>query len=423
MISAMQPRGRTEGPWLVLSILVAVFASGAAFAADQPGQRFSVSRQSLARPYATPAVDNTAQQISRPKGILPSVPPGFTVSVFASHLMSPRWMAVAPNGDVFLAQSDIGDIAVLQPSRDGKSAARIATFARGFAQPHGLAFHDGALFVADTHALWRLPYRDGALRPSGKRQHVADTTPGGKVGHFTRDIVFDSHGQLFLTIGAANNIAEEPPTYATVQKVGQNGALSTFASGLRNPVGIAFYPGTDDLYVTVNERDGLGDDLPPDYLTRIRPGEFFGWPYAYIGAHPDPDFGRKRPDLVAKTRTPDVLFAAHSAPLGLVFYDGKQFPADYRGDALVALHGSWNAAHPTGYKVVRVKFHNGRPENAYDNFLTGFWDGSNKPPRVWGRPVGLAIAKDGSLLVADDAGRTIWRVAYGGERASGIRAR
>jgi glucose/arabinose dehydrogenase len=324
-------------------------------------------------------------------------------------------MTVAPNGDVFLAESDAGKVVVLRPSRDGTHAVRIATFASGFDRPHGLALHNGALYVADVKSLWRLRYSSAALSAAGKREHVADTTPALGAGHFTRDIAFDSKGTLYLTIGSRNNVSEEPSPYASVQIVNTNGSLSTFASGLRNPVGIAFYPRTDDLYVTVNERDGLGDDLPPDYLTRVQKGDFFGWPYAYIGNHPDPDYGKKRPDLVAKTKTPDVLFHAHSAPLGLVFYDGNQFPADYRGNAFVSLHGSWNDAHPTGYKVVRVKFTNGRPENAYENFLTGFWDGSSSPARVWGRPVGLVVAKDGSLLVADDVSGTVWRVAYKGK--------
>jgi glucose/arabinose dehydrogenase len=200
-----------------------------------------------------------------------------------------------------------------------------------------------------------------------------------------------------------------------VQKIAPDGSHIVFASGLRNPVGMAFYPGSDDLYVTVNERDGLGDSLPPDYLTRIRQGEFFGWPYAYIGPHPDPDYGRKRPDLVARTKSPDVLFEAHSAPLGLVFYEGNQFPAEYRGNAFVALHGSWNSSRPTGYKVVRIKFQNGRPENVYEDFLTGFWDGSTSPAQVLGRPVGLAVARDGSLLIADDTGGVVWRVSYAGK--------
>lgn len=398
----------------VLLLTAAILAGSAAQAVDLPGQRFSISPASLAKPNATPAVDNDSKVIARPPGALPKAPDGFAVSVFADGLPHARWMTVAPNGDIFLAQSDAGKVVVLRPTTDGTHAAEVSTFAGGFDRPHGLAVHNGALYVADVKSLWRLPYRDGALRASGRRTHLADVSPLG-VGHFTRDIAFDSKGTLYLTVGSRNNVSEEPPPYAGVNVVSANGSLSTFANGLRNPVGIAFYPGTDDLYVTVNERDGLGDDLPPDYLTRIQKGDFFGWPYAYIGNHPDPDYGKKRPDLVAKTKTPDVLFHAHSAPLGLVFYDGSQFPAEYRGNAFVSLHGSWNDARPTGYKVVRVKFVNGRPENAYENFITGFWDGTSSPARVWGRPVGLVVAKDGSLLVADDAGGTVWRVAYKGK--------
>ncbi len=395
--------------------LVSILASGGAQAADVPGQQFSVSPASLPRPYATPAVDNSSQVVARPAGTVPKAPDGFVVSVFAADVPHARWMTVAPNGDVFLAEPDAGKVVVLRPSADGTRAAKIATYARGFDRPHGLAIRNGALYVADVKSIWRLSYSDGALQGTGKRTHVADTTPARGVGHFTRDIVFDSKGDLFLAIGSRENLGEDALPYASVQKVNANGSLSTFASGLRNPVGIAFYPGTDDLYVTVNERDGLGDGLPPDYLTGIHQGDFFGWPYAYTGTHPDPDYGSKRPDLVARTKTPDVLFQAHSAPLGLVFYEGNQFPSAYRGDAFVALHGSWNSAHPTGYKVVRIKFANGRPQNSYENFVTGFWDGSTSPARVWGRPVGLAVAKDGSLLIADDAGNTVWRVAYKGK--------
>ncbi|MGH6888180.1 MAG: PQQ-dependent sugar dehydrogenase [Rhizomicrobium sp.] len=397
------------------TLLLLALVGTEAHAADAPGQRFSISPASLPKPYATPAVDNTSEAVSKPAGALPKAPAGFTVSVFAANTPHARWMTVAPNGDVFLAESDAGKVVVLRPSTDGTHAAKISTFATGFERPHGLAMHGGSLYVADVKAIWKMPYASGALKESGKREHVADTTPKEGVGHFTRDIVFDSRGNLFLTIGSKDNVAENPLPYASVQKVNADGTLSTFASGLRNPVGIAFYPGTSDLYVTVNERDGLGDNLPPDYLTRIRQGDFFGWPYAYTGPHPDPHFGAKRPDLVAKAKTPDVLFQAHSAPLGLVFYEGTQFPAEYRGDAFVSLHGSWNTSHPTGYKVVRVHFANGRPQNAYQDFITGWWDGSTSPARVWGRPVGLAVAKDGSLLIADDAANTVWRVAYRGK--------
>jgi glucose/arabinose dehydrogenase len=397
--------------WLKAALLgAALLISVPAQAADVPGMTFKVTPADLPAPFATPATGNSSQAVARPQGELPRVPEGFEVSIVATGLADPRWMALAPNGDVFLAEPGAGKVTLLH---DGKPT----TFADGFARPHGLAFHDGALYVADTVAVWRLAYKDGALT-SGERIRVTTDGFGGANGHSTRDIVFGRDGTLYIAIGSANNIAEEQAPRATVQKVGPGGTLSTFASGLRNPVGIAIYPGTDDLYVTVNERDGYGDGLVPDYLTRIRAGDFFGWPYAYIGNHPDPDFGAKRPDLVAKAKTPDVLFQSHSAPLGLVFYDASQFPADYKGDAFVSLHGSWNSAQPTGYKVVRVKFANGHPTGGYENFLTGFWSGSRDKSgaaQVWGRPAGLLVAKDGSLLVADDVGKTVWRVSYKGK--------
>jgi glucose/arabinose dehydrogenase len=280
--------------------------------------------------------------------------------------------------------------------------------------PHGLAFHDGALYVADLNAVYRLGYRDGALKALSKTR-VTKSGFGVPGGHFTRDIAFDNSGHLYLAIGSAENIGEDAPPRATVQLVNRDGTLSTFVSGIRNPVGIVAYPGTDDMYATVNERDGLGDGLVPDYFTRIQKGDFFGWPYAYIGPNPAPDYGSKRPDLVAKTKVPDLLFQSHSAPLGIVFYEGSQFPAEFKGDAFVSLHGSWNSSKPTGYKVVRIKFAAGRPVGGYDNFVTGFWDGSTSPAQVWGRPVGLAVAKDGSLLIADDTDKVIWRVAYTGK--------
>jgi glucose/arabinose dehydrogenase len=324
-------------------------------------------------------------------------------------------MAVAPNGDVFLAEPGAGRITLLH---ENKGAVETSSFAEGFRQPHGLLFCKGALYVSDVQAVWRLAYADGATK-AGKRERITsapDLSPYGN--HWTRDLAVDSKGTLYIGIGSASNVGEDAPTRATVQTVASDGSLHTFASGIRNPVGLQFYPGTDDLFVTVNERDGLGDELVPDYLTHVQPGAFHGWPYSYLGQHPDPDYGTQRPDLVAKAVMPDLLFHAHSAPLGLVFYEGAQFPSSYKGDAFVALHGSWNSGAPTGYKVVRVPFKNGRPTGSYENFVTGFWDGASaggSPARVWGRPAGLAVAKDGSLLIADDAGKTVWRVSYTGK--------
>ena len=395
------------GKWKFFAVLTMGLLASYAMAADHPGEHFSVSPADLPAPYATPGVDNSSHVIARPQGALPEVPKGFSIEAYVTGLDNPRFMALAPNGDVFLAEPGSGKITLL---RNGKASV----FASGFSYPHGLAFHDGALYVGDLTAVWRLAYTNGAL-VAGARLRVTKDDFGGRGSHLTRDIAFGPDGSLYVAIGSASNVGEDPNPRATVQKVTPDGHLKIFTGGTRNPVGIAFYPGTSDLYVTVNERDGLGDDLPPDYFTRIRQGDFFGWPYAYIGPHPDPNFGAKRPDLVAKTKTPDVLFHAHSAPLGLVFYDGNQFPAEYKGDAFVALHGSWDSAAPTGYKVVRIRFQNGRPVNGYENFVTGFWAGGTTPAQVWGRPAGLLVAKDGSLLIADDAGKTVWRVRYTGK--------
>jgi glucose/arabinose dehydrogenase len=395
--------------------LAVIGIAGAAFAADAPGTRHQYSAQDLPKPYATPAVDNSAQIVARPQGWLPQVEKGFAISVFAGGLSNPRWMALAPNGDVFLAEPGAGKVTLLRAAAGGGKADQIFTFARGFDRPHGLAFHDGALFVGDLNAVWKLGYANGATQAAG-RTRITQQAFGGKQGHDARDIAFGPAGALYVAIGSAGNVeTDDPPTRASVQTVNANGTLSLYASGLRNPVGIVVQPGTDQMWVTVNERDGLGDNLPPDYATHVDRGAFYGWPYAYIGPHPDPTFGAKRPDLVAKTKAPDVLFQPHSAPLGLAFYNGKQFPADYRGDAFVAFHGSWNSGQPHGYKVVRIHFAGGKPVGGYEDFVTGFWDGKMSPAHVYGRPAGLLVAKDGSLLIADDAGKTVWRVAYTGK--------
>jgi glucose/arabinose dehydrogenase len=407
----------------------AVFSAGAAGAADHPGQKFQISPASLAKPNATPAVANESTSIPRPAGTMPEVPKGFQVSVFADNLSDARWMAVAPNGDVFLAEPPGGysakaggKITVLRDSNnDGKADQRFTFLpaSAGFVYPHGLAFHDGYLYVGDVRGIWRFPYKDGQTS-AGKAEKVTskvqDLAP--KNGHITRNIAFGPDGGLYLALGSKDNISDAKPG-AQVFKINADGSMSEFASGIRNPVGIAFAPGTSNLYVVTNERDGLGDDLPPDYLTSVKQGGFYGYPYAYIGKNPDPVWGPKDPGgKVASTITPDVLFHAHSAPTGLAFYTGSNFPAEYKNDAFVSLHGSWNDGNPTGYKVVRVHFQNGKPVNGYENFATGFWNGmgnAGEPAKVWGRPVGLAVAKDGSLLIADDVANVVWRVTYTGK--------
>jgi glucose/arabinose dehydrogenase len=384
---------------------------------EQPGQRYEVRPDRLPAPYATPSVGNAPSRVRRPADATLRVPSGFKVNIFADGLTHARWMTVAANGDVLLAEPRDGKITLLRDADKDGRAELVTTFASGFDRPHGLAIQGDHLYVGDEGEVYRLRYRPGDTKASGERELVGARgalVPGG--GHWTRNIAFRPDGsRYYVAVGSASNIDEEPPPRATVQEFKADGSgQRTFASGLRNPVGIAFYPGTSDLYVVVNERDGLGDGLVPDYLTRVQEGGFYGWPYAYIGPNPQPDYAERRPDLVRKTLVPDLLFEAHSAPLGLVFYDGAQFPVAYKGGAFVALHGSWNSGKPTGYKVVFVPFRDRRPIGYYENFAVGFWAAGERRAQVWGRPAGLAIAADGSLLIADDVGQTIWRVSYGG---------
>lgn len=393
----------------------AALAANTAFAIDaKPGDRLKVTPADMPEPYETRSATNPSRSIDRPEDAELQAPAGFRVNVFAEGLRDARWLAVAGNGDVFLAQSAAGEVTVLRDTDGDGTADMVKAFARGFDEPHGLAFRPGSLYVADTEAVWRFDYEPGQTTAFGKREQVTpDGALGGGGGHWTRNIAFHPDGSRFyVAIGSAGNIAEEPLPRASVQEFAADGKpLGTFASGLRNPVGISFYPGTEDLYVVVNERDGLGDGLVPDYLTRVQRGGFYGWPYYYIGGHPQPNFADKKPELADDVIVPDLLFRSHSAPLGLVFYDAGQFPEDYRGDAFVALHGSWNAAAPRGYFVARVPFEDGRPVGHYEPFLTGFWARGEGRAHVWGRPVGVAVAKDGSLLVADDVGQRIWRVS------------
>jgi len=402
----------------VLAICVALPVFSAP-PADRPGQVFHLDPADMPAPYETESSSNRAELISRGPGQLPEAPDGYTVSVFAEGLDHARWMAVAPNGDVFLAQSRIDEVTLLVDT-DGDGRADVITpFINGLDGPHGLALDGGFLYVADLRGIWRVPYLAGQRRATTAAERI--TSPGAfgdSGGHWTRIIAFSADGKhVFAAIGSASNIREEASPRATVTRFDRNGKNGrTFATGLRNPVGIAVHPVTGALYVVVNERDGMGDGLVPDYLTRIDAGEFFGWPYAYIGKNPQPGFADRRPDLVAKSIVPDVLFQSHSVPLGLVFANSEQFTEDWRDDAFVALHGSWNAAQPTGYKVVRVPFKDGRPTGGYENFVTGFWVNTvagwtgSKSAQVIGRPAGLALWRDGSLLIADDGANVIWRV-------------
>jgi glucose/arabinose dehydrogenase len=375
-------------------LLATVFFAVTAWAEgpDQPpGAHFEVLPQSLPAPDPSSSVANPPDIVPRPADATLRVPPGFRAELFAEGLENARYLEVAPNGDVLLAEPAGGKITVLRDETGSGHATKRFTFAEGLRQPHGIAVHDGYVYVADTRRVWRYRWnpQDGTAA-SPAEPVTEDGALGDGAGHFT-------------------------PRATITECAAAGGAGRVFASGLRNPVGVRFYPGTNELWAVVNERDGLGDGLVPDYFTHVIDGGFYGWPYAYLDRHPQPGLGEKRPDLVARTLTPDVLFQSHSAPLGLVFYDGTQFPSEYRGDAFVSLHGSWNAGEPRGYKVVRVRFHNGRPERGYENFATGFWLRGTKTAQVWGRPVGLTLAKDGSLLISDDVAETVWRVSWVGK--------
>jgi glucose/arabinose dehydrogenase len=402
--------------WMV-AVGLMMAAQQAAAVDDQPGQRFEIRPDQLPAPYATPSSGNSPSRVQRPADATLSVPAGFKVNIFADRLEQARWMTVAPNGDLLLAEPRGGKITLLRDSDKDGRADVVTTFADGFERPHGLAVHGSYLYVGDVNEVYRLPYKPGDTKAAGRRELVgSEGALGSGGGHWTRNIAFSPDGaHFYVAVGSGGNIDEEAAPRATVQEFKADGSgQRTLAAGLRNPVGIAFYPGTSDLYVVVNERDGLGDGLVPDYLTRVKDGGFYGWPYAYIGPHPQPDYAQRRPDLVKQTIVPDLLFESHSAPLGLVFYDAKQFPAQFRGGAFVALHGSWNAGKPTGYKVVFVPFKDRRPAGYYENFAVGFWAGGAQRAQVWGRPAGLVVAADGSLLIADDVSQTIWRVSYGG---------
>jgi glucose/arabinose dehydrogenase len=401
--------------WIVTAGLL-VAAHQALAADDQPGQRFEIRPDRLPAPYATASSGNSSARMRRPADATLRVPAGFKVNIFADGLAHARWMTVASNGDVLLAEPRDGKITLLRDSDKDGRADLVTTFADGFDRPHGLAVHGGYLYVGDVREIYRLPYKPGDTKATGKRELVGtEGALGSGGGHWTRNIAFSPDGgHFYVSVGSGSNIDEERAPRATVQEFKTDGGSQrSFATGLRNAVGIAFYPGTNDLYVVVNERDGMGDGLVPDYLTRVQDGGFYGWPYSYLGSNPQPDYANRRPDLVKKAIVPDVLFESHSAPLGLVFYDGGQFPASYRGGAFVALHGSWNSGKPTGYKVVFVPFKDRRPAAYYENFAVGFWASGEQRAQVWGRPAGLAIAGDGSLLIADDVGQTIWRVSYG----------
>jgi glucose/arabinose dehydrogenase len=376
-------------------------------------------------PPADPSKAGTrfAKVVGWPPGTAPQAVGGFTVTLFAEKLSSPRWLLALPNGDVLVAES-MGEpdrspnkVTLLRDAdHDGRAELR-TPFLQHVRQPFGLLLRGDQLYVGNTNALVRFPYRTGDTKITAPATRVLELPAGGYNNHWTRNVIASADGtKLFVSVGSGTNVDEEQadqkdPRRAAILEVNPDGSgMRIYASGLRNPVGLALHPETQALWTVVNERDMLGDELVPDYLTSVQQGAFYGWPYSYYGSIEDPRKKAERPDLVAKAIPPDFSLGAHVAPLGLAFYTGTSFPARYRNGAFVALHGSWNRTRFSGYKVVFVPFEQGRPSAAAEDFLTGFIQDENAST-VHGRPVGLAVLQDGSLLVADDGANCVWRVS------------
>ncbi len=385
----------------------------------------AVGEVNLPAPDTTKSNEKHSEVIGWQDEQKPTAPEGFTVVRFAEGLEHPRWIYVAPNQDVFVAESDKEEKSANRitlfrdTNKDGKPDLKV-TFLEDLNQPLGMLVLDNYFYVANSDALMRFPYQKGQTKIEGKGEKILDLPAGGYNNHWTRNIISNADGsKIYISVGSASNVGEygmdEENRRANILEINPDGSgEKIYASGLRNPVGMDWAPGTDVLWTSVNERDHLGDELVPDYLTSVQEDGFYGWPYAYFGANEDPRMRGKRPDLVAKTLIPEVPLGSHTASLGLAFYKGEKFPEKYQKGAFIGQHGSWNRSEFSGYKVVFVPFNNGKPTAKPEDFLTGFIaDGSSS--QVYGRPVGVAVLSDGAMLVADDAGNIIWRVSANNE--------
>jgi glucose/arabinose dehydrogenase len=415
---------------------------------DAPGVARKITPADLPAPFATAPTASPSAEVPRPAGARPKAPAGFTVTEFAT-LDHPRQIRVAPNGDIFVAETDAGRITILRAADGAAKPATTSAFAEGLDRPFGIAFWPATnpkwVYIANNNTVVRFAYTAGDLKARGAAETIVPQIAGSTGGHTTRDIAVSADGKtLLVSVGSGSNIADGMPkktpaetaAWAADHALGaawgkedgradvlaffpDGGGRGVYASGIRNCVSVTIEPTTGQPWCAVNERDSLGDNLPPDYVTRVKAKAFYGWPWYYIGDHEDPRLKGQRPDLAGKVTAPDVLIQPHSAPLGLTFYPAHggvaAFPQSYRGDAFVALHGSWNRAKRTGYKVVRLKLTKGVPDGSYEDFLTGFVADDRG---VWGRPVGVAVARDGALLVTDDGGGVVWRVAYSAKDAA-----
>jgi len=375
-----------------------------------------VTHPKLPQPFHSPSSNNRPQVISRPEGAQLSLPNGFSIDVYAEGFERPRFMVEGPSGEILVSDSmEGGGVYVLLDKNHDFKADSKQKLIDGLDRPYGLAFWKDYLYIAETTSLKRYKYDPKTMTLVSKGEEIVSLKDFGK-GHWTRTVLFNREGKkMYLTVGSGSNVDPgEDPHRAAINRYHPDGTgHEIFASGVRNVIGLRWYPGTDALWAAVQERDGLGDDLVPDYFTTIRQGGFYGWPYAYIGCNEDPRNKGQRPDLVKRTLAPDVLLGAHVAVLDALFYTGKQFPQTYQGGAFLAFHGSWNRSRRVGYSVAFVPFKNGQPISGPQEFLTGFMLDPDKR-EVWGRPVGLFQLPDGSLLVSDDGGNKIWRISYKG---------
>src|SRR6202521_3466899 len=432
----------SQAPAVQAIVVPASSEKSANWRLDAPGRVHRITVASLPPPFATPSSRNSSSVVSKPASAILALPPGFQVEPFATGLAGPRKMLLAPNGDVLVTEITGGRVSVLHPTPDGRRAGATSVYLKGLNRPFGLAFYPNAqnpqwLYVAETNRVTRYAYHVGDVKPRGETQIVVPQLPSG-VGHSTRDIAFSPDGKLlFVSVGSGSNVAEtmskktpeEIKSWEAQHGFGAAWDVETdraavlefdaaapaapklYASGIRNCVSLTVQPANGALWCTTNERDAIGDDLVPDYSTRVKRGSFYGWPWYYIGSNEDPRLKGERPDLQDKITVPDVLLQAHSAPLGMTFYDGGQFPAEYRGNIFAAEHGSWNRSKRTGHKIIRVLMKDGAPTGEYEDFATGF---VVNDASAWGRPVGVTVAPDGSLYVSEDANGTIWRITSAG---------
>jgi glucose/arabinose dehydrogenase len=400
----------------------------ASYTNEKPGTFRKITVADLPAPYSTAAVRNPPSRIvPRPANAWPQVPQGFQVQLFATGFRMPRLMRTAPNGDVFLADSEAGKIIIFHgTTKDGKAEVT-SDFATDLKRPFGIAFYPANdpnptyVYVGNTDSVVRFPYQNGDIKARGAAETVGKSLPSGAEvvgggGHWTRDIVFSRDSKkMFVSVGSRSNVDDTDNNPSEIHRADvlefnpDGSGLRVYAYGIRNCVGEAIQPETGDLWCSTNERDELGDNLPPDYITHIQDGGFYGWPFFYIGPHWDPRLQGKHPELRDKVIIPDVLLQPHLASLEMAFYEGSQFPAEYKGDIFASEHGSWNKALRAGYELIRVPLDHGKADGEYEDFMTGFVTPDGE---VWGRPVGVTMMNDGSLLVSDDGSNSVWRVSY-----------